>query len=315
MLNRRQLRVRVLQNLYALHQSQNPDDTKFWDSEMEKSTLQIKHFYAVALKLFIDVLNFEEIDVIQRKQKHIPSEEDKIATEKVANSQFVKTLTSNISLEKYLRKYKLDDFNDAALTSKLFKKFRASEQYSTFIAEPDNFAAEKLLIIKYFNEQFITSDDLDSHFDEIYLNWESDKKVILGLINNTLNKIGKKTTEDMSLEEISPNWPEDHDFMIQLFQETRAMDEKYSKIIADYSKNWDAERVAIVDGLLIKMSICEFFNFPSIPVKVTINEYVEIAKAYSTPKSKVFVNGIIDKLLKDFTASGEIKKSGRGLVG
>ena len=113
---------------------------------------------------------------------------------------------------------------------------------------------------------------------------------------------------------LSANWQDDRDFAETLYKQTLADDAKSEKLIAESTQNWDVERVALLDKIILKMALCEMQLFRGIPVKVTINEYIEISKIYSTPKSKQFVNGVLDKLAQDLAASGDIRKSGRGLL-
>jgi N utilization substance protein B len=120
--------------------------------------------------------------------------------------------------------------------------------------------------------------------------------------------------ENLVLMSLSANWQDDKEFAESLYKQTLADDAKYEQLIAESVQNWDVERVALTDKILLKMALCEMHLFRAIPVKVTINEYIEISKIYSTPKSKQFVNGILDKLAQDLTASGAIRKSGRGLL-
>ncbi len=107
---------------------------------------------------------------------------------------------------------------------------------------------------------------------------------------------------------------EDREFMEKLFTETVHHDNEYEKLVSDRTKNWEVDRIALIDVILLKMALCEILNFPNIPVKVTINEYIDISKDYSTPKSKAFINGIIDKLVIDLRELGSVKKTGRGLI-
>ncbi len=138
--------------------------------------------------------------------------------------------------------------------------------------------------------------------------------MVKNLVVKTVKMLDEAADEELVLMSLSANWTEDKEFAESLYQQTLADDDKYEKLIADSSQNWDVERVALTDKILLKMALCEMHLFRAIPVKVTINEYIEISKLYSTPKSKQFVNGILDKLAQDLTASGDIRKSGRGLL-
>ncbi|WP_254244064.1 transcription antitermination factor NusB [Hymenobacter sp. BRD128] len=146
------------------------------------------------------------------------------------------------------------------------------------------------------------------------LNWEENRPIVRNLVLKTLKMLPYAADEKQELMNLSANWQDDRDFAETLYKQTLADDAKSEKLIAESTQNWDVERVALLDKIILKMALCEMQLFRGIPVKVTINEYIEISKLYSTPKSKQFVNGILDKLAQDLAASGEIRKSGRGLL-
>jgi transcription antitermination protein NusB len=141
------------------------------------------------------------------------------------------------------------------------------------------------------------------------------KAIVKSLVNKTVKTFGEEETEEEPvLLDLSANWDDDKAFFEELYHQTLQEDEKYEAMIAASVKNWDVERVALLDKIILKMALCEMHIFRSIPVKVTINEYIEISKLYSTPKSKQFVNGVLDKMAQELTTSGDIRKSGRGLI-
>jgi N utilization substance protein B len=146
------------------------------------------------------------------------------------------------------------------------------------------------------------------------LNWEENRPIVRNLVLKTLKMLPFGADEKQELMNLSANWQDDRDFAETLYNQTLQDDAKSEKLIADSVQNWDVERVALLDKIILKMALCEMQLFRGIPVKVTINEYIEISKLYSTPKSKQFVNGVLDKLAQDLAASGEIRKSGRGLL-
>ena len=146
------------------------------------------------------------------------------------------------------------------------------------------------------------------------LNWEENRPIVRNLVLKTLKMLPFAATEKQELMNLSANWADDREFAETLFRQTLADDAKFEALIGGSVQNWDVERVALIDKIILKMALCEMQLFRGIPVKVTINEYIEISKVYSTPKSKQFVNGVLDKLAQDLAASGEIRKSGRGLL-
>jgi N utilization substance protein B len=151
-------------------------------------------------------------------------------------------------------------------------------------------------------------------FEEKFLYWPVDKDVLQALIAKTFKNFAYENPELNKLAEVTGNWEEDREFIVQLFEEGIRHNDEYQVLIAAKTQNWEPDRIAMMDTLLMKMAITEFVNFPSVPVKVTINEYLEISKEFSTPKSNSFINGILDKILFDLKAQDKINKTGRGLI-
>jgi N utilization substance protein B len=151
-------------------------------------------------------------------------------------------------------------------------------------------------------------------FEDKFIFWPVDKDVLQALIAKTFKNFAYDEYEKNKLAEVTGNWVEDREFIIDLFEMAIRNDEAYQEMISAKTQNWEPERIAMMDTLLMKMAITEFINFNSIPVKVTINEYLEIAKEFSTPKSNSFINGILDKILFELKAGNRIRKTGRGLI-
>ena len=146
------------------------------------------------------------------------------------------------------------------------------------------------------------------------LNWSEDRAIIKSLVTKTVKSIEEVNLDDFELQELSYNWEDDKAFFVKLYEDTNQVEPKYEALIARKTKNWEIDRIAITDKIILDMAIAEMINFQSIPIKVTINEYIEIAKKYSTPKSKLFINGVLDVIAEELQSSGDVKKSGRGLI-
>jgi N utilization substance protein B len=170
-------------------------------------------------------------------------------------------------------------------------------------------------LVRHIYKDFVFKGEaLPRYLEANDLNWEENRPIVRNLVLKTLKMLPYQADEKQELMNLSANWQDDRDFAETLYKQTLEDDAKSEKLIADSVQNWDVERVALLDKIILKMALCEMQLFRGIPVKVTINEYIEISKLYSTPKSKQFVNGILDKLAQDLAASGEIRKSGRGLL-
>jgi N utilization substance protein B len=202
------------------------------------------------------------------------------------------------------------NWNDALLVS-IYKLFK--EDQDLINAKPQNMDEDKKLIIQVFKTLVFKNDEMRYFFEEKDLNWSENKSIVKNMVIKTIKSI-EAEDKALTLLAISTNWDEDKAFFLDLYGKTLDGDKELEKIVTDKIKNWDIERVAAIDKIILKLAICEMINFPSIPVKVTINEYIEISKLYSTPKSKQFINGILDNTAIEFTKNGIIKKSGRGLI-
>ena len=184
---------------------------------------------------------------------------------------------------------------------------------NTGLAEAD-YDTDMELLRHLYKEFVFKGEALPRWLESADLNWEENRPIVRNLVLKTLKMLPYAADEKQELMNLSANWQDDRDFAETLYNQTLADDAKSEKLIADSTPNWDVERVALLDKIILKMALCEMQLFRGIPVKVTINEYIEISKLYSTPKSKQFVNGVLDKLAQDLAASGDIRKSGRGLL-
>jgi transcription antitermination protein NusB len=155
---------------------------------------------------------------------------------------------------------------------------------------------------------------INDFFEEEVLRWAEDKDIIKALVEKTIKSFDPETDKNITLHTLSLNWDEDKEFIEILFKTATSLPENHKALIANNTRNWEVERLPLTDRIILEMAIAELISFPNIPVKVTINEFIELAKNYSTPKSRQFVNGILDVIAKELKDSGEIKKSGRGLI-
>lgn len=155
---------------------------------------------------------------------------------------------------------------------------------------------------------------INDYYEEEVLRWAEDKEIVKALVEKTVKSYDPETQKDISLHTLSLNWEEDRDFLETLYQTATNLEPHHRELIASNTRNWEVERLPLTDRIILEMAIAELLRFPNIPVKVTINEYIELAKVYSTPKSRTFINGILDVIARELKESGEIKKSGRGLI-
>ncbi len=302
-----------MQVIYAYQQAETKD-TRLFEKNLLTSVDQVFEMYISLLTLINDVVQYAEIDAIDRSNKHLPTEDDLNANLKVMDNLFIKLLLDNSEFLKAKKKYKTSWDFDPELARSLFMTLKASEEYKNYLNNPvQDLHTDKDLIKFIFKKIILKSTLSQQALEEKHLNWQVDQDVLQAMIAKTLKNFSSETGEQ-KLAEVSSSWVEDREFILDLFQKTIANDAVYQKLIADKTKNWEADRIAMLDVILMKMSLAEMIYFTSIPVKVTINEYLEIAKEFSTPKSNSFINGILDKILSDLKSEGKIKKFGRGLM-
>lgn len=315
MLNRRHLRVKVLQTIYAYHQSEDKNVNNF-EKSLLKSVDQVYEMYIWVLALLSEVGDYTLTDAEGRANKHLPTEKDLNTNTRLANNTFIELLRQNEQYIDSAKKYKVDAIFDTELIRSIFQILKPSSEYIAYLESEDrSLKAEKDIVKFIFKKIILKSPAIEQVFEERFMNWATDKDVLQALLAKTLKNFNSEDPEKNQLAALCPNWDDDKEFIIDLFRLTTRHGEDYQKYISGKTKNWEADRIALIDTLLMRMAITELLNFSSIPVKVTINEYIEISKEFSTPKSNSFINGILDKILIELQKEGKIRKFGRGLIG
>jgi len=313
MLNRRHLRVKVLQTLYAYTQSEDKQVSKF-EKSLLKNVDQVYEMYIWLLNLLVEVADYTVIDAEGRARKHLPTENDLNSNLRLQNNAFIESLRKNDKFIDQTKKYHVSWSFDPEIARGIFQNLKNTEEYKAYLAQEDHSIAAEKDIIKYIFKRIILQVPIvDQVFEEKFINWQLDKEVLQALVAKTFKNFSSNNPSDNKLAELTPNWDEDKEFILDLFILTVGHSEEYQRFISGKTKNWEADRIALMDTLIMRLAICELINFSSIPVKVTINEYIEISKVFSTPKSNTFINGILDKILSELKTSGRIRKHGRGL--
>lgn len=314
MLNRRHLRVKVLQTLYAYQMSENKD-VKDFEKKLLKSVDQVNEMYIWTLGLLDDVADYVLVDAEDRKNKFLPTENDLAADTKLSTNSFIESLRANADYRDAVKRYRVSWSFDPEIVRSIFAQLRKSDEYNAYLVQADRSIGAEKDIIKYiFKKLILKTPAIEQAFEEKFINWPVDKEVLQAMIAKTFKNFSSENPAQNKLADLTPDWPEDRIFILELFTQTVRHQEEYQKLIAEKTKNWDSERIALLDTLLMQMALSEMLHFPSIPVKVTINEYIDISKVYSTGKSNTFINGVLDKILGELRSAGRIHKRGRGLV-
>jgi N utilization substance protein B len=313
MLNRRHLRVKVLQALYAYHQTGS--DIKTQEKNLLQSIDKVYEMYIWMLSLISEVVAYADADAQGRANKHLPTHEDLNPDLKVLTNRFYTSLQKNKEYIAALKKYKVEWSFEPELIKTLFNILKKSPEYNEYLKKTgDTIQTDKDIIKFIFKKVILKSSLAEQVFEDMFIFWPVDKDVLQALIAKTFKNFAFDEPEKNKLAEVTGNWEEDREFIVNLLHENVRYDKEYQEMISAKTQNWEPERIAMMDTLLMKMAITEFLRFPSVPVKVTINEYLEISKEFSTPKSNSFLNGILDKILIELKEQNKIKKTGRGLI-
>jgi N utilization substance protein B len=231
------------------------------------------------------------------------------------DNKLLDLISKDPNLAKIIKNKKLNYWkDDDEYVRILFKVLLEQDWYDDYLTkEETTFVDDKDFIIRMYKEVIAPNDKLYEYLEDKRLTWIDDFPIVNTALVKMLSKITKKNSSTILIPELYKN-EEDREYALQLLRKVILNDEKLSKEVEGKTPNWDTDRIAEIDMIILKMGISEFLNFPSIPVRATINEYLEISKEYSTPKSSLFINGILDKLVKDFSEANKIKKIGRGLT-
>jgi transcription antitermination protein NusB len=314
MLNRRHLRVKVLQSLYAYHQS-NSGDIRQHEKNLLQSIDKVYEMYIWMLSLISEVTAYAANDAQERANKHLPTADDLNADVKILSNRFIVSLKKNKEFLTALKKYKVAWDFEPELAKSLFTILKNSDDYKEYLKKTgDTIQTDKDIIKFIFKKVILKSSLAEQVFEDMFIYWPVDKDVLQALIAKTFKNFAYDDPEQNKLADVTGNWEEDREFIVNLFEESIRHNDEYQDMIAQKTQNWEPDRIAMMDTLLMKMAIAEFINFNSIPVKVTINEYLEISKEFSTPKSNSFINGILDKILSELKTQKKIQKIGRGLI-
>ncbi len=307
MLNRRHLRVKVLQSLYAFFQSGN-SSLIAGEKELLFGIDKIYELYLYQLGLICEIGTQAERIIEENKVKKIPTREDLNPSLRFINNLCLKALTGNRELQKKLAQHKISWSSDSEIPRKIFIQFRESRAYSEYMAsQVASFEQDREIILKLINNNVCEFELLHYFYEERSIYWLDDWELINKMIIKSIKSLTGKPDEDFEVMPLYKD-PDDKRFAIELFHKTILNDKEFSPLIAAKTQNWDIERIALMDIIIMKMALTEIIKFPDIPVKVSLNEYIELSKMYSTPKSKIFVNGVLDKLVEELIANKTINK-------
>ena len=315
MLTRRHIRVKVMQCIYALIHSKD-DSLKRQQEFLNDSIDNTYTLYLLMLSLLIEIQTYASSQVAISSKKYLADSSDKYPSkDKFASNGILLQLASNKQLKEELSKRKLKNwYLNEEYVKIIYKEIIENESYKSYmVSSSQSYDEDKKLIQILFKDVIAPNEKIYDYFEDDQLTWVDDIPIVNTFVLKQLRKATKDQKPDFFLPRLLKD-DQDREFAQQLLAKTLLNNEEWEKEIEGKTPNWDKDRIADIDSILLKMSICELLNFSSIPEKVTINEFLEIAKEYSTPKSSIFINGILDKLVKEYKSEGKLNKIGRGLL-
>jgi N utilization substance protein B len=303
-----------MQSVYAMHQN-GSDDLEKEEKFLFYSIDAIQDLYLIMLSSLIEICKKETIFLHKSSQKHLATPQERKPNEKFIKNSIFQILAENNSLSIALENRKINNWalNDDYILI-LLEDVKQSKLYANYMSNDINtFEEDRDFIVDLFMDVIVPNEKLYEYLEDNKLTWVDDIPLVNTEIIKQLKAIKQVDEGNFRVPKLFKD-NEDKDFVKDLFRKTVLNERELAKEYDDKTPNWDSDRIAEIDTIILKMAICEFLKFPSIPVKVTLNEYLELAKEYSTPKSSIFINGILDNLVKELQASNRIVKAGRGLM-
>ncbi|HEX7847421.1 MAG TPA: transcription antitermination factor NusB [Chitinophagaceae bacterium] len=302
MISRRNIRVKVMQTLYTMATLENEAKAGEPRKVLQAHFDQTRSLLIYLTWFLSEVLRYAETDAHNRASKHLPSAEDLNVNTKIAGNEVLWKMLEDASLKQQFASEKPERIADKELIRKIYLELAETPTYKTYIAKAGREKAEEKKIIEFvLNDLLLANELFVSHIEENFSNWDDDGEMVVQLLAAYMQKPGSSDFKDML-------GPDKAEFAKGLLDTVKEKDEHLQSLIIPKLKNWDPERIALLDMVLMKMGVAEFLYFETIPPKVTINEYIDLAKEYSTQQSGQFVNGILDNIHKELVQEGKMKK-------
>ena len=319
MLSRRHLRIKVLQALYAFFQSHS-DDLGLGEKNMLKSIDRLYELYIHHLSFLIELLHFTTTRIEDARNKFFPTEEDLNPSLRFIENSFIKQLAENKDYIKKSSALKINWADEQNLLRDVYNKLKESEFYAAYMSKDTvTYQDDKEIISRIVSDIFEPHEIMQQYYSDRSIYWaDGDYELSLYMVLKTIKYYKENWISGHLLPDaIKPDFDgnnDDRKFIQELFRKTVLNSEENEGLIETRAQNWELERIAVMDMIILKMAITEILEFSSIPLKVSMNEYIEISKYYSSGKSRIFINGILDKLIAQFKADDKIHKTGRGLI-
>jgi transcription antitermination protein NusB len=302
MISRRNIRVKVMQTLYSIESMNNETRPGEPIKILQKNLEHSRQLFTYLVYFITEVARYAEADAAQKAHKHLPTHGDLNINTKIAGNELVWNVLADASFKKAIGEYKITSLTDTELIRRIYQALTTSEEYKTYISvQARDKKSEKRILEFIFSTLMLPDEDFINHIEEHFIHWDDDADMMVTLMDNFFQKPAAFNFGEMLSKE---KW----DFAKDLLNTVLDKKEHTLEIIKPKLKNWDAERIAALDMILMQMGVCELLYFETIPPKVTINEYIDLAKEYSTPQSGHFVNGILDNIHKELISENKIHK-------
>lgn len=313
MLNRRQLRIKILHLLYAYYIDEEPDAGAY-EKQLYTSIEKDYELYLYLLSL-VSEMQYRAIDKIEAGlQKKLPTKEDLHPNTKFVTNGPLRVMKNSKELEKACKDYTVSWNGEEELLKKIFNNLTETDEYKEYMAsEERGWEHDRTYLLRFFKKHIINDPLLHEWLEERSIFWNDDVDIIASMVLKSI-KLIKEDDKDITLLPLWRDKKDEKHFVDTVFRKTLALGEEHSNMIAEHASNWDMDRIALTDMILMKMALAEGRHLETIPLKVTLNEYIELAKYYSTPKSSGFINGVLDQLFTKLQEAGQIKKMGRGMI-
>jgi N utilization substance protein B len=302
MISRRNIRVKVMQTLYTIDSISNdmkPDEPLgILTSKINRS----RDLFAYLIYFITEVARYAEIDARLKASKHLPSASDLNVNTKISGNSIIWTTLENKSFSAAVKNGKFEHTINREILKRIYNQLVATDAYKEYIELPSREKKwERKILEQIFNTLMLPNEEFINHLEDHFINWDDDAELMQTLVQNYLAKTSDVSFVDILSEE---KW----NFAKELLRTVIDKNEFSLELIKPKLNNWDADRIAALDLILLQMGVCEFLYFETIPTKVTINEYIDLAKEYSTPQSGQFVNGLLDNLHKELSSQNKIHK-------
>ena len=300
-----------MQMLYSMNQDKQlglEDVVRRYMDNVKKSY----DLYLFTLYSLVRVTEYAKQDQAKKMAKLLPTESDKQFSPTLSENALIRSLVKHEEYQLLLRQRKMPARVELDNIRVFYQDFAKTEEYQRYSRKAAHQQEEHRDMLLLLFKHLVNNEPYNDFLEDHYPNWVDDESLVVGAVKKTLKALPAET---YFYEDYRPQPDTVNDFGEKLLRAVVEDDEELLETIEPTLRNWDADRLATIDMILLKMAVCELLSFPSIPTKVTLNEFVEVSKLYSTEKSKDFINGILDRLMKQLEKEGKIQKQGRGLKG